>query len=211
MSIYFGNEAVYGWDAAIRGMRNPKESWEKSDTRPGRDGVPIIGEADMVLMQKLIRGGTEHSKFMRMILVTADINAPLYWWKEFDTYKVGTTANSTSTMHTLHKKDLDAGDFSCEDIQTTEGRRAFMSTVYALNRLKADYEATGNKAYWREMIELLPTSFNQKRTVSLNYAVLRNMYFQRRNHKLSEWRNFTDWAKSLPYGQELIAYGENRT
>lgn len=227
------NVEVYGWEAAIRGMRNPMNSWENSDSFcvpnfdncgmcPDRgkcsfifeqDGKPYrsgIGPNDLALMKKLGKAGTDHGKFLRMIIVTLDIVAPLYWWKEFDTYKVGTIANSCSTMHKIHAKKFTLEDFSCEHLlnhaETYNGYvpiAILKSVIGALNEFRELYLKTKNKAYWWQMIQLLPTSYNQRRTVQLNYAVLKNIYYARRNHKLDEWNLFCGWIERLPYS-ELI-------
>ena len=230
---------TYGWVAAIRGMRNPLNSWDKSDSslvrcytiacgerKCTKNCVPIkgnlgitIGDEDLKLMKKLVKSGNDHSKFMRFITVTCDVTAPFYWWKEFDTYKVGTVANSCSTMHTIHTSKFTIDDFSHEHLQ--EGpRETLLGLVDGLNLLRDVYnnheilerqgeiqEGITKKDIWWQMIQLLPTSYNQKRTVMLNYAVLRNMYFARRNHKLDEWHDFCKWIESLPYS-ELITMEE---
>ena len=230
------NTDVVGWEAAIRGMRNPMNSWDNSDSIFVNDGEyhdicgnsgPFngtvtdtetffeMGENDLDLMKRLRNAGTDHRKFMRMIAVYADITAPLYWWKEFDTYKVGTVANSCSTMHKIHDKEFYEEDFSFERIMSGyeeyKGDDA-MNTAYcsmqnvisALNRLRYMYKITKNKKYWYAMIQLLPSSYNQKRTVMLNYEVLANMYKSRKNHKLDEWHTFCDWIESLPYSELII-------
>ena len=189
---------VLGWAAAIRGMRNPMNSWEKSDSSPLR-----IGPNDMALMEKLSAAGSDHAKYLRMINVTCDILAPLYWWKEFDTYKVGTVANSCSTMHKIHAKEFTLDDFSHEHLYNEwEEKRAFkycLETVIAhLNLAREKYIETGVKGYWWQMIQLLPSSYNQLRTVQLNYQVLKNIYHARKEHKLHEWHTFCDWIESLP-------------
>lgn len=233
---------TYGWEAAIRGMRNPMNSWDKSDSgicykevachscnenrnncayNLEHDGF-VIGDNDLDLMHRLCAAGTDHRKFMRMIVVYCDITAPLYWWKEFDTYKVGTVANSCSTMHKIHAKRFSADDFSreyiwddsIERLQTqivgTEDYPAYLDdaeiliyTIGILNELRDLYINTKDKRYWYKMIQLLPSSYNQKRTVMLNYEVLANIYKSRKNHKLDEWHDFCDWIKTLPYS-ELI-------
>ena len=220
--IKLENTEVMGWEHAIHGMRNPKNSWDKSDScfctyRPECEGScqVFIGPNDHSLMMTLRNSGTDHRKFMRMITVYVDITAPLYWWKEFDTYKVGTVANSCSTMHKIHDKEFYEEDFSFEQIMSEyenyyEGDDA-MHTAYcsmqnvisALNRLRYMYKITKNKKYWYAMIQLLPSSYNQKRTVMLNYEVLANIYKSRKNHKLDEWHTFCDWIENLPYS-ELI-------
>ena len=228
--IEFENVEVFGWEAAIRGMRNPLNSWDKSDSHrcnceecamilhgdePGKecnDGEFgfCIGNNDLDLMKKLIAAGSDHSKFMRMINVTLDITAPLYWWKEFDTYKVGTVRNSCSTMHKIHEKEFTLDDFSFEDFEVEYGEiflsDCFKNVVADCEMLRKLFVETGNKKYWRGLIQLLPESYNQRATVQLNYAVLRNMYHSRKNHKLDCWRTFCKWIESLPYS-ELITWG----
>ena len=220
--IEFENVEVFGWESAIRGMRNPLNSWDKSDSVYGtywgdidghecsdRDGFSI-GSNDLDLMKKLIAAGSDHSKFMRMINVTVDITAPLYWWKEFDTYKVGTVRNSCSTMHKIHEKEFTLDDFSFEDFEVEDGEiflsDCFKNVVADCEMLRKKFVETGNKKYWRGLIQLLPESYNQRATVQLNYAVLRNMYHSRKNHKLDCWRTFCEWIESLPYS-ELITWG----
>ena len=229
------NVEVTGWEHAIRGMRNPKNSWDKSDSEfemlgkepdgaivvdwPG-DAASWIGKDDQNLMIRLRKAGTDHRKFMRMITVYLDITAPLYWWKEFDTYKVGTVANSCSTMHTIHKREFTRDDFSSEHVMCIcekdtpvvyhpSGNTALAPidvldiTIAMLNKARDLYLQTKDKQYWWQMIQLLPSSYNQKRTVMLNYEVLANMYKSRRNHKLDEWHTLCDWMETLPYS-ELI-------
>lgn len=229
------NTEVIGWEAAIRGMRNPMNSWEKSDSRFNllddcgdcthcnlrfdECNEQQIGPNDLDLMTRLRNAGTDHRKFMRMITVYLDVTAPLYWWKEFDTYKVGTVANSCSTMHKIHAKEFTLEDFSCEHLYaedeidgmyySTTAEEEFTSTdvlkvvIESLNNYRKMYLATKDKKDWWQMIQLLPSSYNQKRTVMLNYEVLANIYKSRRNHKLDEWNTFCDWIESLPYS-ELI-------
>ena len=217
--IKFENTEVMGWEHAIHGMRNPKNSWEKSDScfctdRPECEGScqVFIGPNDHSLMMNLRNAGTDHRKFMRMITVYADVTAPLYWWKEFDTYKVGTVANSCSTMHKIHAKEFYEEDFSFERLESGyeeyKGDDAMhtaycsmQNTISALNRLRYMYNITKNKKYWDAMIQLLPSSYNQKRTVMMNYEVLANIYKSRKNHKLDEWHIFCDWIESLPYSK----------
>lgn len=208
--IKFENTSIYGWESAMRGMRNPMNSWDKSDSifAPDCSGyIPAIGENDLELMKQLIKAGTDHSKFMRMINVTVDITAPLYWWKEFDTYKVGTVRNSCSTMHKIHEKEFTLDDFSHEhliDSQESWLGMLEVTLIEALNYARKLYLETKDKTYWWQLIQLLPSSYNQRATVQLNYAVLRNMYHSRKNHKLDEWREgFCTWVESLPYS-ELI-------
>ena len=198
--IKLENVDVYGWEAAIRGMRNPMNSWDKSDTI--FDGNKwCMGENDLKLMKTLSKAGNDHSKFLRMITVTVDITAPLYWWKEFDTYKVGTVANSCSTMHKIAEKEFTLEDFSCEKLYNPLGD--LRPTVDRLNVFRERYLETKDKNEWWQIIQLLPSSYNQKRTVQLNYQVLKSMYFARRNHKLDEWRTFCDWMLTLPYFKEV--------
>lgn len=250
--IKIENTEVMGWEAAIRGMRNPMNSWEKSDSnyRPilasrcdtctsylldnwddcdncevhklcNSPNYFLVGPNDLDLMTRLSKAGTDHRKFMRMITVYLDITAPLYWWKEFDTYKVGTVANSCSTMHKIHEKEFTLEDFSCEHLGVTvpaelnDGIEVFQNlwieslkrTIEDLNVARCSYIREQNadlkKKYWWQMIQLLPSSYNQRRTVMLNYEVLANIYKSRRNHKLDEWNTFCDWIESLPYS-ELI-------
>lgn len=238
------NAEVTGWAAAIRGMRNPMNSWEKSDS--GRclthgpancsdcayvrfgcnasdtdiDTKYIIGSNDLGLMTRLRNAGTDHRKFMRMITVYLDITAPLYWWKEFDTYKVGTVANSCSTMHKIHAKEFTLDDFSYEHLIDSplveeepgkpvllnmQAREMLVILVNVLNAARFNYLKTKDKKYWWQMIQLLPTSYNQKRTVMLNYEVLANIYKSRRHHKLDEWHTFCDWVETLPYASLINA------
>lgn len=216
---------VVGWEHAIRGMRNPMNSWEKSDSRYHNDPIydeknpllihdnPIfnVGPNDQKLMTTLRNAGTDHRKFMRMIAVYLDITAPLYWWKEFDTYKVGTVANSCSTMHKIHAKEFEFDDFSHEHLYSYQAFSLLEKTITELNNWRALYVDTKDKKYWWQMIQLLPSSYNQKRTVMLNYEVLANMYKSRRLHKLDEWREFCAWAEGLPYFYKLVANGKNGT
>ena len=200
------------WEAIIGGMRNPMNSWNKSDsyithvedaeTLNTADFEFFIGDADKELMLKLVKAGSDHSKFMRMIPVYVDVTAPLYWWKEYDTYKVGTVANSCSTMHKIHAKEFTLDDFSHEHLLKT-GIECLEQTIRTLNAYRNLYVDDGYKADWDNMIQLLPTSYNQRRTLMLNYAVLRNIYHARKNHKLQEWHTFCDWIRDLPYS-ELI-------
>lgn len=198
---------VYRWEAAIRGMRNPMNSWDKSDSYYW-EARSNLGENDLALMKKLRNAGTDHRKFMRMIAVSFDVTAPLYWWKEFDTYKVGTVANSCSTMHKIHEKEFSLDDFSHEHL-LSGCRYQLCRTIELLNEARVEYLETKDKLYWWQMIQLLPSSYNQKRTVMLNYEVLANMYKSRRNHKLDEWHTFCDWIESLPYS-ELITGGDTK-
>lgn len=212
--IKITNAEVFGWDAAIRGMRNPMNSWDKSDSKHWRETIVgheveyrVVGRNDLTLMKKLVKAGSDHAKFMRMINVTMDVTAPVYWWKEFDTYKVGTVANSCSTMHKIADKEFTLEDFSHEHLMQG-GLECIKNLCKDLNMCREQYLAKHDKEWWWQMIQLLPSSYNQKRTVQLNYAVLRNIYHARRNHKLDEWRDFCSWVESLPYA-ELITLGGN--
>lgn len=226
--IKLENTEVYGWEAAVRGMRNPMNSWDKSDTpcylhvkchecsdnqqcdryfSTYGDGKPYkkfgIGDNDLKLMKNLAKAGSDHRKFLRMITVTVDITAPLYWWKEFDTYKVGTVTNSCSTMHKIHAKEFTLDDFSHEHLYSST-MFTLKNMVYKLNFWREKYLDTKNKDDWWQLIQLLPSSYNQRRTCCLNYEVLANIYFARRNHKLDEWHAFCDWILSLPYFKEIM-------
>lgn len=203
------NPSVEGWIPALRGMRNPMNSWDKADTQHYEYRHFELGSNDRSLMERLVKAGTDHRKFMRMIVVYVDIIAPLYWWKEYDTYKVGTVANSCSTMHKIHAKEFTLDDFSHEHLFDDEDVELFgrelpyagtvlQYVVDLLNDARDDYLKTNDKKYWWQMIQLLPSSYNQRRTLMLNYEVLANIYRSRRNHKLDEWHTFCDWVKSLP-------------
>ena len=198
---------VCGWESAIRGMRNPMNSWDKSDSLFTM-GDTFIGENDRNLMMRLAKGGAVHAKYRRMITVYVDITAPLYWWKEFDTYKVGTVANSCSTMHKITSKPIKLSDFSIDDFYFDDDeislKDMFINVVADCESLRNKYLETKDKRYWKGLIQLLPTSYNQKRTVMLNYEVLVGMYRDRKNHKLDEWHTFCDWIKSLPYSELII-------
>ena len=198
--LEINNTEVYGWEAAIRGMRNPLESHSKSDSYC-HEGNFIMGEKDLKLASRLSKAGSDHGKFLRYVTVTCDITAPLYYFKEFDTYKVGTVANSTSTMHRIMAKEFTEDMFSWEDNYLVDWKQI---TLKRLNDLRADYLKDKNKRIWRCLIQTLPDAYNQTRTVLLNYQVLKNMYNARKNHKLSEWHTFCEWIESLPYAKELI-------
>ena len=247
LGLNFENTEVWGFEHALRGMRNPKNSWNKSDSfnclktpsgkhcsefcknfntdkcyMYGNNDEPfIIGNNDMKLAQALIKAGNEHRKFMRQIFVSVDITAPLYWWKEFDTYKVGTVANSTSTMHKLATTPITLDCFEIDDYDRNlsladnpkdDDRLDNISTfeediIYVLENIRQKYLETKDKRYWKELVRWLPESWLQKRTITMNYENVRNMYFQRRNHKLTEWsESFIKWVESLPYAEELIMY-----
>lgn len=201
---------VFGWESAIRGMRNPLNSWKMSDSefsiensvREGRFKQLVeLGVNDLKLMRCLSNAGDDHAKFLRMINVTVDITAPLYWWKEYDTYKVGTVANSCSTMHKIHAKEFELNDFSHEHLSDW-GIVSLENTIRLLNDARKVFVET--KSRWWDMIQLLPTSYNQKRTVQLNYQVLKSMYFARKSHKLDEWREFCKWVEELPYFKDIV-------
>lgn len=226
--IQIENTEVYGWESAIRGMRNPMNSWDKSDSgwfteneiagHPHDDGMKMVfavGEKDLTLMKQLVKAGTDHSKFMRMITVTCDIVAPLYWIKEMDTYKVGTVRNSCSTMHKIQEKKFYLSDFSVEHLYNDDDNPTYykspikvMSALCeCLNYYHERYLNTKDKKDWWQLIQLLPSSYNQRFTWQANYAVLRNMYHSRKNHKIDEWHDFCDWISVLPYS-ELITMEE---
>lgn len=207
--IKIENTDVFGWESAIRGMRNPMNSWDKSDSKVNKlTDEFVVGGNDLKLMKSLVQAGSDHSKFMRMINVTLDITAPLYWWKEFDTYKVGTVRNSCSTMHKVTEKEFTLDDFSHEHM-TSHNNALLRDIVDDLNAYRNRYisskETDGMKPkdWWWQIIQLLPSSYNQRATIQLNYAVLRSIYHARKNHKLDEWREFCKWIETLPYS-ELI-------
>ena len=203
--IKIENSNVYGWAAAIRGARNPMNSWDKMDSEwdgYGEADGYSVGDNDLRLLKNLAHAGPDHGKFLRFITVSFDITAPLYWWKEFDTYKVGTVANSCSTMHKIHAKPFVAEDFSCEHL-VSDGEVFLSALIRYLNYCRENFLETKNKLWWWQMIQLLPTSYNQRRTVLLNYQVLKSMYHARKNHKLDEWHGFCSWIHTLPYS-ELI-------
>lgn len=203
--IKFEHTQVMNFEGAFRGMRNPMNSWDLADSYT-ENGEFHIGERDMDLAQRLIKAGSDHRKFLRQIIVSVDITAPRYWWTEFDTYKISTVANSCSTMHKIHAKEFTFDDFSCENLGTV-AMDALGKTLAVMNNARDLYVATKNAFYWHQMIQLLPQSYNQKRTVTMNYENLRNMYHGRQNHKLDCWKyGFVEWVKSLPYAEELICF-----
>ncbi len=196
--------SVMNLENAIRGARNPMNSWGRMDSEYDSEGNYIFGENDLDLAKRLARAGSDHRKFLRQIFVSVDITAPLYWWKEFDTYKVGTVANSCSTMHKIHTKPFDREDFSCDRLD--ENALAALDSLIAFlegERLRF-CENKEDRQPWHNMIQLLPSSYNQMRTVSMNYENLINMYYARKSHKLAEWHTYCDWIMSLPYAEELI-------
>ena len=202
--------AVMNLEGAIRGARNPMNSWGRMDSYYDENGKYVLGPNDLDLAKRLAHAGSDHRKYLRQIFVTVDITAPLYWWKEFDTYKVGTTANSTSTMHKIHAKEFTRDDFSCDRMD--EGGLALLDTVIAyLESERQKFLADKNdKQAWHNMIQTLPSSYNQMRTVTLNYENLINMYYARRNHKLAEWHVLCDWILSLPYASDLICVKDEK-
>lgn len=195
--------SVMNMENAVRGMRNPLNSWGKSDSYYDDNGDYVLGENDLGLAVRLAKSGTDHRKYLRMIFVSVDITAPLYWWKEYDTYKVGTVANSTSTMHKIHAKAFDRDDFSHDRMSGT-ALSCLDSVISVLEATRQKYLETKDMAYWHDMIQLLPSSYNQMRTCTMNYENLVNIYYARRNHKLPEWHEFCRWAEALPYGEQLI-------
>lgn len=214
----FEHTQVFNFEGALRGMRNPLNSWAKSDSIWCTDDVyPAheyyrIGPDDMNLAQRLIKGGSEHRKFLRQIMVSVDITAPLYFWKEFDTYKIGTTANSTSTMHKIMSKEIDYKMFEMDDLDDDIEVEGFKQVIDLCNYYRnqylehKQYEPDLAKIYWKALIRILPESWLQTRTITMNYEILRNIVHQRKGHKLSEWKSFIDWAKTLPYAEEFILY-----
>ena len=200
--IKIQNVETWGFKHAIHGMRNPLNSWDKSDSYIELCDV-LIGDADLALMHKLYKGGTEHRKYLRQIFVSMDIIAPLYWWKEFDTYKVGTVANSCSTMHKIHAKESTLDDFSAEHLDGWSLEH-FIDTLNLLNKYRYDFIETKNKSDWWQMIQVLPSSYNQKRTITMNYENAVNMIRQRENHKLDEWRDFVKELQQLPYIKQIM-------
>ncbi|MBO4229488.1 MAG: hypothetical protein J5938_03955 [Clostridia bacterium] len=196
--------SVLNMDNAFRGMRNPLNSWDKSDSFLDKDGAFVAGETDLALAVRLCKSGSDHRKFIRQIFVSMDITAPLYWWKEFDTYKVATVANSTSTMHKIHAKQFSREDFSVDHMDE-ETLEHFDGIISYLETLRGRFLETKEKRYWYDMIQFLPSSYNQMRTVTLNYETLTNIYYARRNHKLDEWHTLCDLILTLPYAKELIA------
>ena len=228
--IKIENVEVVGWESAIRGMRNPMNSWDKSDSEFNvscrvcksehyrnkcdnclySDGNILLGNNDLDLMKRLVKAGTDHRKFMRMIVVYVDVTAPLYWWKEFDTYKVGTVRNSCSTMHKITEKEFTLDDFSHEHLLTSDisekgAPLGLIKTIIdVLNIYRTEYLSSKDKSDWWQLIQLLPSSYNQRATVMLNYEVLANIYHSRKNHKLDCWVDFCKWIETLPYAKELI-------
>lgn len=199
------NTSVMNFENAIRGARNPLNSWGRMDSHTEPDGSFIFGPNDLDLAMRLAKAGSDHRKYLRMVFVSVDVTAPLYWWKEYDTYKVATVANSTSTMHKIHSKPFSMDDFSCDHM--TDGTKKFMETVVAeLENIRLRFKETKSKDGWYDMIQLLPSSYNQMRTCTFNYETLINIYRARKNHKLAEWHTFCDWIETLPYAEQLITF-----
>lgn len=199
------NISVMNFENAIRGARNPMNSWGRMDSHTEPDGSFVFGPNDLDLAMRLAKAGSDHRKYLRMVFVSADVTAPLYWWKEYDTYKVATVANSTSTMHKIHSKPFSMDDFSCDHM--TDGTKKFMETVVAeLENIRLRFKETKSKDDWYDMIQLLPSSYNQMRTCTFNYETLINIYRARKNHKLAEWHTFCDWIETLPYAEQLITF-----
>ena len=199
------NTSVMNFENAIRGARNPMNSWGRMDSHTEPDGSFVFGPNDLDLAMRLAKAGSDHRKYLRMVFVSVDVTAPLYWWKEYDTYKVATVANSTSTMHKIHSKPFSIDDFSCDHM--TDGTKKFMETVVAeLENIRLRFKETKSKEDWYDMIQLLPSSYNQMRTCTFNYETLINIYRARKNHKLAEWHTFCDWIETLPYAEQLITF-----
>lgn len=199
------NTSVMNFENAIRGARNPMNSWGRMDSHIEPDGSFVFGPNDLDLAMRLAKAGSDHRKYLRMVFVSVDVTAPLYWWKEYDTYKVATVANSTSTMHKIHSKPFSMDDFSCDHM--TDGTKKFMETVVAeLENIRLRFKETKSKDDWYDMIQLLPSSYNQMRTCTFNYETLINIYRARKNHKLAEWHTFCDWIETLPYAEQLITF-----
>ena len=199
------NTSVMNFEKAIRGARNPMNSWGRMDSHTEPDGTFVFGPNDLDLAMRLAKAGSDHRKYLRMVFVSVDVTAPLYWWKEYDTYKVATVANSTSTMHKIHSKPFSIDDFSCDHM--TDGTKKFMETVVAeLENIRLRFKETKSKDDWYDMIQLLPSSYNQMRTCTFNYETLINIYRARKNHKLAEWHTFCDWIETLPYAEQLITF-----
>ena len=199
--------SVMNFENAIRGARNPMNSWDRMDSHTEPDGTFVFGENDLSLAKRLCKAGTDHRKFIRQIFVSVDLTAPIYWWKEFDTYKVGTVANSTSTMHRIHAKPIELSDFSTDQM-TGESLTRFEGYIAYLEQLRRRYTESGDRIWWDDLIQLLPSSYNQMRTCTKNYETQINIYYARKAHKLEEWHSFCRWIESLPYAKELIVAAE---
>ena len=201
--ILLERTSVMNLENAVRGARNPMNSWNRSDSYYNEANEYVLGPNDLGLAMRLRKAGSDHRKFIRQIFVSVDITAPLYWWKEYDTYKVATVANSTSTMHKIHAKPFEFSDFSHEKL-TERGLKALEDLIAVMEQYRTEFIATKDKSAWYNMIQLLPTSYQQMRTCTLNYETLVNIYYARRNHKLEEWHTFCDWIRTLPYADQLI-------
>lgn len=199
--------SVMNLENAMRGARNPMNSWARTDSSYDENGNYILGENDFSLATRLCKAGSDHRKFIRMIFVSVDVTAPMYWWKEYDTYKVATVANSTSTMHKIHSKPFERADFSLDKMNDA-GLEAMDKVIETLEDLRQKFIETKDKEYWYTMIQLLPSSYNQMRTCTLNYETLFNIYFARKNHKLDEWHEYCDWILSLPYMKDFLQLNE---
>ncbi len=210
MMIKLERTSVMNLENAIRGARNPMNSWGRMDSFYDENGNYVLGPNDLDLAKHLRKAGSDHRKYIRQIIVSVDITAPLYWWKEYDTYKVSTVANSTSTMHKIHSKPFEMEDFS-HDHMTEETLEFMGAVVERLEQIRLNYLDTKDKKHWYDLIQLLPSSYNQMRTCTLNYETLINIYYARRGHKLEEWHTFCDWIKTLPYGEELIVAKQEET
>lgn len=201
--IHITKVSIYNFENALRGARNPMNSWHRSDSYYDETGKYVLGKNDLGLATKLCKAGSDHRKFMRQIMISVDILAPLYWWKEFDTYKVGTTANSTSTMHKIHSKPFELDDFSHDQLSKS-GKEALTSMINVLEDARGKFNASKDKTEWYNIIQLLPSGYNQLRTCTMSYENLCNIFHARKAHKLQEWREFCNWISTLPYAGELI-------
>lgn len=208
--IKISKTSVMNMENAMRGARNPLNSWNRMDSRYDEDGNFILGENDRNLARRLVRAGSDHRKFIRQIFVSVDFDAPLYWWKEYDTYKIATVANSTSTMHKIAAKPFELDDFSHDHMNET-ALESLKTTIAVLEQLRQEYLQSKDKQVWYSMIQLLPTSYHQLRTCSFNYETLVNIYHARKNHKLEEWHTVCDWIRTLPYAADLITMEDEET
>ena len=208
--IKISKTSVMNMENAMRGARNPLNSWNRMDSRYDEDGNFILGENDRNLARRLVRAGSDHRKFIRQIFVSVDFDAPLYWWKEYDTYKIATVANSTSTMHKIAAKPFELDDFSHDHMNET-ALESLKATIAVLEQLRQEYLQSKDKQVWYSMIQLLPTSYHQLRTCSFNYETLVNIYHARKNHKLKEWHTVCDWIRTLPYAADLITMEDEET
>ncbi len=205
--IKIENTSVMNMDNAMRGARNPLNSWARIDSYTDENGQFVFGPNDLDLAKRLSRAGTDHRKYLRMIFICVDVTAPIYWWKEYDTYKIATVSNSTSTMHKIHSKPFEMSDFST-DHMTEESLKAMEGFVEYLETVRLKYIETKDKKYWYDMIQLLPSSYNQKRTLTFNYETAANIFRSRKDHKLDEWHEFCDWIRELPYAKQIVTLEE---